>query len=61
MSSYMSKDQGNFGFLVHDPFKEWPCDVYLHQVTCKCEETVSVAVVQNIPFSNCLKKHLMQV
>ncbi len=33
---------------------------YVCQVTCKCKKTVSVEVLKNIPFSNCLKNHLMR-
>ncbi len=29
MTSYMSKDQGNFGFSVHDPFNDLENGTYL--------------------------------
>ncbi len=31
MTTYISKDQGNFGFLIHDPFK---CNLF---IWCKAE------------------------
>ncbi len=41
---------GGYGTLKND------CDFYVHQVSCKCVKKHSIAVLRNIPFSNCLKK-----
>ncbi len=44
---------GGYSTLKNDHMTFYVC-----HVTCKCEKNISIAVLQNISFSNCLKKHL---
>ncbi len=46
---------GGYGTLKNDYMT-----FYIRHVTCKREKNVSIAVLRNIPFSNCLKNHLMR-
>ncbi len=47
---------GGYGTLKNDYMT-----FYIRHVTCKCEKkNISIAVLQMIPFSNCLKNHLMR-